>query len=117
MTRRMAYRVVGSQALFTFVVAALWLLQDTQASFSALVGGACCIVPNFLYAFWLFRRIEARAVNKILLVFYGGEFAKLLLAGALVIIAIVALKVVLVPFFVGFIVAQLSVLVAPFLMK
>lgn len=69
---------------FICVIAALvaWLLLDTVAAYSILLGGFISIVPNSYFAWKAFRYSGARNTPLVIKSFYAGETGKLIMTGA-----------------------------------
>lgn len=112
-TRRQAYQLVMLQAVVVLLVALLFCIKNIHSSGSVLLGGLCSVLPSALYTYWLFRRMEARAARRIVAVFYVGELAKLVLSAVLAVTLLMTLKVVVLPFFIGFLVAHFAFMLAP----
>lgn len=64
------------------------------AAWSALLGGAICIIPNGIFAHLALRHAGARAARQIARAFYLGEALKLILTGVLFALVLAALPVV-----------------------
>lgn len=111
--RRMAYAFVGIQGAAVLLAALCCLWLGVAASCSALLGGLAIVLPSLGFAFWLFRVTVARAARQILVVFYAGETAKILLSAILAVIFVRFLSVDLLPFGVGFVAALVGFWIAP----
>lgn len=111
--RRMAYAFVGVQTAVMLLATLGYLLVSITASRSALLGGLAIVLPSLGFAFWLFRVTAARAVRKILMVFYVGETAKILLSAVLAVVFMRFLSVDLLPFGIGFVAALVGFWIAP----
>lgn len=112
-----AYRLVGLQALVAIAIALIMLLDSKQAAYSALLGGAICVIANAYFALRLFRCVSARALGRIAGNFYKAEFFKLLLTAVLFYLAIKFVNLAILPFFGAYIAIQmvqwLSMVVKP----
>ncbi|AML48178.1 ATP synthase F0 subunit I [Coxiella burnetii] len=115
--RGIAYRFVGLQALVVIIIAAGWWISGATEAFSALLGGAACVIPSFYFARRLFATTSPRAVKWILVAFYLGELVKLALSAGLVVLIVLFIPVAIVPFIVGFVGAQFGFWLAPLLIK
>lgn len=78
------YKVIVIQ-FFTSVVAALasYLLVDSVAAISALLGGLICTLPNGYFARKAFQYRGARHAQQIVKGFYTGETGKLIMTAVL----------------------------------
>lgn len=85
-----------------------------QISIGILSGGLAVIVPGWVFVKKLFYNTGATQADKIMRNLYLGEVLKLVLIGAISIVFLVVVKVGLLPFFVGFVAAQLAHWLAPF---
>ena len=115
--RLMAYRFVGTQALTVILVAVFWLISGLNAFYSVLLGGLAVLVPSFGFAYGLFRTTSAQAARKIVVVFYLGEIAKIVLSGVLALAFVLFFRVDLLAFLIGFMAALLGFWVAPALVR
>ncbi|MGE3319342.1 MAG: ATP synthase subunit I [Candidatus Berkiella sp.] len=93
------------------------ILQGKLPAASYVVGGLVCVLPNF----YLYRRVfshqGARAAKKIFKSLYWGEMVKVLLTAMGFLLAISTGWVEPVWLFMGYISAQLSFALTPFLMS
>ena len=115
--RSIAYSFVGLQALVVIIIAAGWWISGAKEAFSALLGGAACVIPSFYFARRLFSTTSPRAVKRILVAFYLGELLKLALSAALIVLIVFFIPVAIVPLIVGFVGAQFGFWFAPLLIK
>ncbi len=111
--RKIAYRLVGLQALVVIVIALFWLISGGMEALSALLGGAAGVVPSFYFARRLFATTSARAPKRIIKAFYLGELFKLVLSAGLVLLIILIIPVAIVPLITGFMGAQFGFWLAP----
>lgn len=97
------FRTVALQwAVVLILAAASWGLGGERAALSCLAGGAAVAIPNALFALWIrvrVSRVGSMAMTALLL----GEFSKLGLTMALLVLAVVVMKreVVWLAFLVG----------------
>ncbi len=97
-------RAVTLQALLTALVAVgAWVLGGPRAAASAALGGGACVLPNAGFALWLLARRgppaegltpqqqQARAGRQVVF-FFVGEFAKVLLSVALIVLVALTFK-------------------------
>jgi len=93
------------------------ILQGKLPAVSYMVGGLICVLPNF----YLYRRVfahqGARAAKKIFKSLYWGEMVKVSLTAMGFLLAVTTGWVEPVWLFMGYITAQLSFALAPFLMS
>ena len=116
--RSTAYRLVSVQALVVILVAIGFVVgSGVVGAYSALLGGAACVLPSLYFAHKLFKTTSARDVKKIAIAFFVGEFVKLLLSGILVVIILILIPVKTVPFIITFVGAQFGFWLAPLLVK
>lgn len=97
------------------VIAALvsYLLLDTVAAYSVLLGGLICTVANAYFGSKAFRFRGARATRQIVRAIYQGEAIKLLLIFAGFGLGMVYVKPLnILAFFLGFIVVHIAGLIA-----
>ena len=96
---------VGIQ-IFSVLLLSLvfWIWKGNNAAYSAVFGGVTVILPNFYFARRLFVQTGARAVKKIMRVFYTGEAMKLLLTAVFCVLILKWTPVSGLPFFAGFII-------------
>ncbi|MGE0384403.1 MAG: ATP synthase subunit I [Gammaproteobacteria bacterium] len=91
---QVALRIVAAQVGVTLLLAVLlWPLCGGRIAYSALVGGVIGAIPSYYVALRVFRGRAAQAPDGMLRAFYGAEFGKIVLSGALFVIAFVALDV------------------------
>lgn len=92
--RRSARQLLLIQACLAVACAlAAFALSGVTAAWSALLGGAICIIPNGIFAFLALRHAGARAARQIARGFYLGEALKLVLTGTLFALVLVLLPV------------------------
>lgn len=115
--RRVAYKLVGLQALVTLLVSLSFSFGGLQNSISALLGGLASVLPSLYYARRLFVTTQARQVKRIVRAFFLGELTKLLLIAVLVVLFIQLFPVKILPFMVGFVAAQCGFWLAPWVMR
>ncbi|WP_367608043.1 ATP synthase subunit I [Legionella sp. W05-934-2] len=84
-----------------------------KGGLSALVASVCYLLPNLLFARQLFYYHGAQAAKKIVKGFYRGEAIKLISTVVLIGVVFALLPVKPLPFFLTFIVLQMSIWVAP----
>jgi ATP synthase protein I len=115
--RAIAYRLVGLQALVVIAIALGWEISGSTAAFSALLGGAACVLPSFFFARYLFSTTSARAAKKIIKAFFLGELVKLAFSAMLLVLILLFIPVSMVPLIVGFAGAQFGFWLAPAFVK
>ncbi|MFT5453431.1 MAG: ATP synthase protein I [Enterobacterales bacterium] len=81
--RSVANRILVIQAVIAIISALGFLLINSKAAYSALIGGIICLVPNLVFVIYAYRFGGARAAKKIASSFYRGEALKVLLTALL----------------------------------
>jgi len=113
----LVYRLIGIQALLVIIASLVWgISRGLPGLVSTLLGGLVCIGPALLFAWGLMSRYHRASPQRILMVFYVGEFFKLFISAILMVLILKLLAVSLLPAVTGFIVASLSFWAAPFLL-
>lgn len=75
--RRLAYYVVGTQAIVSFMLPILiWFAAGKGAAIAALAGGWIATTGNLYFAYQVFRYAGARASRETVRGFYRGEAGK-----------------------------------------
>lgn len=108
-------QILWLQCICTFVVAVIASFFGGLSVFwSTLLGGACCVLPNVLFAWRLYRGTQLPG-GATPMTFFFGEFLKIVMTLALfgVVVALYH-NLNLVMFVVGFIVALKSYLILLF---
>ena len=106
--RKEAYKLITIQMSLTAMVSIIWLLSCGMAnSYSALLGGICCILPS-LYFIRKFLSSKARNAGQIIRNFYVAELIKLLLSMAMLLLILHFLPVKLIALISGYIVAYVA---------
>ncbi len=86
--RRLAYYVVGSQAVASLLLPILvWIATERSAAVAALIGGWIATLGNFYFAVQAFRYSGARASRDMVRAFYRGEAGKFVIVMLLFIAA------------------------------
>lgn len=106
--RTQAWRFVKLQSMASLTLAALLLLitGDIKISYSLLIGGVICILPNCFFILLLFRYQGAQQARLVLRSFYVGEMIKLLLTVSLLCLVSFTLPVIAPMLLLGYLVAQ-----------
>ncbi len=111
-----AYWLPALQITMVLIAVLITLaLFKAEAAASMLVGGLVSVIPTLYFTWRLFRRVGARAAKKIVKTFYISELIKLVLMGILFVLIVKLDIVIIVPFILGFVIAQMGALVAPLL--
>lgn len=71
------------QLLSCVILALIALFFGVTASYSVLLGGIICLIPNCYFAYRAFRYEGARAARQIVRSFYLGEAGKIVLTALL----------------------------------
>ena len=114
--RRIALRITLIQAavLAVFFIG-VWVVASWSTAYAVLIGGLCGLIPALLYALFLFARTGAQDAKRIVAVFYGGEFVKLMLSAVLVLIALLVFHLSAGYVLLGFAVTLLAFFVGSFM--
>ena len=114
--RRLAKALVFLQACMIPVAALLaWVIKDTTAALSAVLGALVCWLANCYFAWQSFRTAGARASRQVMLNMYRGMLGKfaIVIVGFILILSNVK-PLSAVALFCGFILVQAMSWVAPF---
>jgi ATP synthase protein I len=112
--RNKAFKLVGLQALGTLLIAVIMLIsKDRYAAGASILGGAANVVPSLLFTWCLFTTTSPRAIKRMAITFYIGEYVKLLASALLVAALIIKLPNAMLPILLGFIGAQMGFWLAP----
>ncbi len=113
--KKLIYGVIVAQLILTVIVAGIvWPVMNLQAAYSALIAGVICAVANWYFTWRVFRHQGARAAKQFLIAYCFGEVMKLLLLGALFVVAVLHLRIVFGPFLISFIINLMIYWLAPF---
>lgn len=86
--RRVAYYVVGTQAIVSLLLPILiWFAAGKSAAIAALAGGWIATTGNLYFAFQAFRYAGARASHDMVRAFYRGEAGKMVIVMLLFLLA------------------------------
>lgn len=86
--RRIAYQIVGAQALTSIVLPVLvWIAVGRSAALATLIGGGIATTGNLYFAVQAFRYSGARASRDMVRAFYRGEAGKFVIVMVLFITA------------------------------
>lgn len=108
-------QIIWLQCISTFVVAVIAsFFGGLSAWWSTLLGGACCVLPNMLFA-WRLYRVTQLPGGATPMTFFFGEFLKIVMTLALfgVVVALYH-NLHWITFVIGFIVALKSYLILLF---
>ena len=100
-------------SLSALVILVMTVIFGLSGGMSAFIASICHVLPNILFARQLFFYHGAQAAKKIVKGFYRGEAIKLVSTVILMGITFSVLPVKPLPFFMTFIVLQMSIWVAP----
>jgi ATP synthase protein I len=116
--RRQALYFSIFQMTVAFCVAVLiWLFWGFSSGVSAFAGGLTCVIPNGFFAWRFFGATGALAAKQIVRGMYRAEMIKLLLTGLLFLVVFTYLPVDVLPYFVGFLLAQFAGWFAPLIIQ
>lgn len=114
--RLLVRRLLISQMLVVLIVPAIFLIEDTLAAYSALIGSLICFVPNLYFVYRAFKYSGARSAKKILRSFYAGESMKILLTAVFFAMAFSLINPInVLAVFTGFIAVQATSWLTPWL--
>lgn len=114
--RLSAFKLVGLQALAAVLVAVAWCFgKDIRSAGGAILGGLACVIPSLLFTWRLFVNTSPRAAKTIALVFYLGEFVKLILSALAVALLVLVLPNEMLAVITGFVGAQFGFWLVPLL--
>jgi len=74
-----AKRVLGVQVVLTLTLTAAGLASGPHIALSVLIGAGAGTLANALFAFWVFGQYRAQEPERLVMRFYGAEFAKIAL--------------------------------------
>lgn len=115
-TRSQACALIGLEAVLIVLVALIiWVFAGLSYSYSFFLGGLVSIIPNLFFVFRVFRENKASAAKRIVKAFYRNEAIKLLLMAFIFIVFVKLFNLELLPFVLGFLVAQMGVWLSPIL--
>ena len=113
----LVYRLISIQSLMVIMASLAWgWINGFLGLISTLLGGLACVVPGLLFAWSVMARYHRASPQRILMVFYLGEFVKLFVSAILMIIILRTLSVSLLPALTGFVIASLSFWAVPLLL-
>lgn len=112
--RKAAYQFLAFQLILTGIISILFaIFASLNAAYSALLGGAVCVIANSVFISRYFAVTDAQAANTIVKLFYRAEISKLLIIIALFALVMKFVNVLPLTFFITYIVVQLSFWLAP----
>lgn len=91
-SRQQAKRFVLTQLLVTIILSVLLLGFSAVTAYSALTGGLIATIGNAWFALKVFKTEPTVAAGTLLATFYVGEIIKIILTGAMFILAFVLIK-------------------------
>lgn len=114
LTRSQVRRWLLVQTVVVISAALVFLVwKDVFFARSVLVGGCVCLLPQWVFARIWFAFYQANAATELIKMFYIGGMVKLLLTGALFILALQFIALNVIGCLIGFILAQLAFWLAP----
>lgn len=112
--RNSALKANALQVLLVFAVAAIFYLVSGKTAFFALLfGGLASVLPSALFATLVFTFFNPQALKRLAIVFFLGEFVKLLISSVLLAAIIVHMPGYFLPIVVGFFTAWAGNWLAP----
>ncbi|RTE86812.1 F0F1 ATP synthase subunit I [Lysobacter sp. N42] len=114
--RRIARTVLLVQAIAAAILVALMgLIFGIEGAKTAFAGACIGLIPNMIFAHYMFRFGGARAASQVVQSFYLGEMLKMLFTIVLFVIAFVILNGPWFPLFAVFIAITVLQWITPFL--
>ncbi len=89
-------------ALATVISFISWVVQDSKAAYSAMLGGLVATIPNVFFAFRLFGKGPLQSAQTIVNSLYRGEALKLVTTILLLILVFRFISVAAMPFFITY---------------
>ncbi|MCO7226608.1 ATP synthase subunit I [Pleionea sp. CnH1-48] len=114
--RKLALKIIATQAIFVLIASVIALSWGLWSSASVLIGGLTCVLPSLVFTHFAFKHSGARASRQVLRGFYLGEALKLVLTILMFIAAFQWFPIEVGPLFLGFGLALLLQWVAPFVL-
>lgn len=111
--RARANNYIRTQVKFLLCGCALLLIYNVTMAWSALLGGAICILANWVFAKKMFANTGAAATRKIVGSFYSGELHKILITVILFTLTIRFVPVDFLAFISGYALTQVSFWLIP----
>lgn len=108
-----ALKLILMQSAVILSTSVLFLLISWEMAYSVLLGGLVCLLPNLYFTYKLFIHSSMYLARQIVYTFYVSEIIKLVMIAALSVIVFRFIAISAPTFFFGFILAQLTFLVAP----
>src|SRR5205809_578259 len=106
--RTSAYRWVMWQAIFTLILALLFLcIGGKVMAYSALLGGGICVLASAYFALRLFAYVGATKARYMVKALYRAELGKFALTLVMFFVAIKYMHVAALPFFLTYILVQM----------
>ena len=115
--RQAFYFTIFQVAVMLGVAALIGLFWGFHSGVSAFIGGLTCAIPGLYFAWRFFSATGALATKQIVRGMYRAEMIKLLLTGLLFLVVFTYLPIDVLPFFVGFVLAQFAGWFAPLIIK
>lgn len=113
-TQRGVRRLACLQVLLVAVLTVIfYVLGDSRAAYSSLLGGLIAAIPTQYFAHRLFRYQGAQAARQIVQSFYIGEAIKWLLTALMFVIVFALINISAPALFISFIVVQILYWVTP----
>ena len=99
--QRLVIDLLAVQAVTVLLIAAVWLVHGVSSSVAALYGGCIALLVNSLYAWRLFRKMDERSAQQIILTLYAGEVLKIIACGLCTVLVIKFFAVAAIPLLTG----------------
>lgn len=116
--RQSGFQIVRYQCYLVIIASCItMILSGLAETKSLLLGGLTAILPTVYFAYTFFAKTGAIAAKEITRTFYRAEAVKLLSTGLLFVVIIKWFSPVFLPFFIGFVVAQMAFWIGPFIRR
>ncbi|QIZ78226.1 ATP synthase subunit I [Ferrimonas lipolytica] len=91
--KEMAFRYISFQALVVVLISILGtVIQDQEHGRLIFIGGAIAVVPNYVFASFVFWRSRSQDAGKVVLLFFLAEAFKLMLTALMFAAAFITLE-------------------------
>jgi ATP synthase protein I len=106
--------VAMTQGVVLLVIAALMgVIAGRLAAYSALLAGVISLIANTYFACRVFRFRGASQARRIVRAFYVGEIIKLGIIVVLMLVAMIYLKISILPFLLTYVLLQMALWLVP----
>ena len=115
--RRVARRLLTLQlAAAVFLIVIFGVVLGLPSALTALAGAIVSLIPNTIFAVFVFRHGGAQSAHNVVNSFKAGEALKIMLSMVLLVVALLLIDGPLLPFFAVFALLHMMHLLAPILL-